>query len=56
MCERENSISIRSKNLSQEYLTVPSGTASILSALIAVILPLGVLGAGIAVVVKRRKR
>lgn len=56
MCERENSISIRAKNLSQEYLTVPSGSASILSALIAVILPLGVLGAGIAVVVKRRKR
>jgi hypothetical protein len=56
MCERENNISIRAKSLSQSYLTVPDGTASLWSAILAVILPLGVLGAGIVVVVKRRKR
>ena len=56
MCERENNISIRAKSMSQASLTVPSGTASALSALLAVILPLGVLALGIIVVVKRRKR
>jgi len=56
MCERENSISISAKNLSQAYLTVPSGSASIFSALLAVVLPLGVLAIGIFVVLKRRKR
>ncbi|MDD3212864.1 MAG: GldG family protein [Eubacteriales bacterium] len=56
MCERENNISIRAKSLSQEYLTVPDSSATIWSSIIAVILPLAVLGAGIFVVVKRRKR
>jgi ABC-2 type transport system permease protein len=56
MCERANNISIRSKSLSQEYLTVPDGTASFWSAILSVVLPLAVLGAGIFVVVKRRKR
>jgi len=56
MCERENNISIRAKSLDQEYLTVPDGTASFWGAIIAVILPLSVIGAGIFVVVKRRKR
>ncbi|NCB36397.1 MAG: ABC transporter, partial [Clostridia bacterium] len=56
MCERENNISIRAKSLSQTSLTVPSGSASVWSALLAVILPLAVIGAGIIVVVKRRKR
>ena len=56
MCERENNISIRAKSLSQEYLTVPDGDATLWSALLAVILPLAVLAVGIVVVVKRRKR
>jgi ABC-2 type transport system permease protein len=56
MCERENSISIRSKSLSQDYLTVPEGSANLWSVLIAVVLPLAVLSVGIVIVVKRRKR
>ncbi len=56
MCERENNISIRSKSLNQQYLTVPDGSASFWSAILSVVLPLAVLGAGIFVVVKRRKR
>lgn len=56
MCERENSISIQAKSLSQASLTVPSGSANLFSALLAVVLPLCVLGIGIFVVVKRRKR
>ena len=56
MCERENNISIHAKSLDQQYLTVPDGTATFWSAILAVILPLGIIGAGIFVVVKRRKR
>ncbi len=56
MCERENSISIRAKSLSQAYLTVPTGIGNFLSILMAALLPLGVLAAGIVVVVRRRKR
>ncbi|MDD3411797.1 MAG: GldG family protein [Eubacteriales bacterium] len=56
MCERENSISIRAKSLSQDYLTVPSGDATLWSALIAVVLPLAVLAIGIVVCVRRRKQ
>jgi ABC-2 type transport system permease protein len=56
MCERENSISIRSKSLSQDYLTVPEGSANLWSVLLAVVLPLAVLSVGIVIVVKRRKR
>jgi len=56
MCERENSISIQAKSLSQASLTVPSGSASFYSVLLAVVLPLSVLAIGIFVVLKRRKR
>ena len=56
MCERENNISIRSKSLMAQYLTIPSGEASLLSACIAVVLPLAVLAIGVIVCVRRRKR
>lgn len=56
MCERENNISIRSKSLMAQYLTIPSGEASLLSACIAVVLPLAVLAIGVVVCVRRRKR
>ncbi len=56
MCKRENSIAISAKELSEVPLTVPSGTVGLLSALLAVVLPLAVLACGIVVVVRRRKR
>jgi hypothetical protein len=56
MCKRENSIAIGAKELSEMPLTVPSGTVGLLSALLAVVLPLAVLACGIVVVVRRRKR
>lgn len=56
MCERENNISIRSKSLMAQYLTIPSGEASLISACIAVVLPLAVVAAGVVVCVRRRKR
>jgi len=56
MCERENNISIRARSMDSEQLTIPSATADFWSGLLAVVLPLSVLGAGIFVVVRRRKR
>ena len=56
MCERENNISISPKSMDVQPLTVPTGSASIFSALLSVVLPLGVLAIGIYVVLKRRKR
>lgn len=56
MCERENNISIHAKSLSQDYLTVPDGSATVWSALLSGVLPLTVIGIGIFVVMKRRKQ
>lgn len=56
MCQRESSISIRSKSLMGQRLTVPGGTAGFLGAAIAILLPLAVIGIGIFVYAKRRKR
>lgn len=56
MCEREESISIRSKSLSQEYLTINSGSASTLTAIIVGILPAGYLALGIYLFIRRKRR
>ena len=56
LCARENSISIRSRSLMSTYLTIPSGTASALSVIVTVALPLIVVVTGIVVCVRRRKR
>lgn len=55
MVERENSISIRSKNLMAEALIVPAGDASRWSIVMIGVIPLAVLAVGILVVVKRRR-
>lgn len=52
----ESSISIHAKSLSTEYLTISSGTSSILTALAVVIIPAAFLAAGIAVWYRRKKR
>ncbi len=56
MCERENNIAIRSKSLTASYLTIPSGEASIIRAVITVLLPLCVMAIGVSVCLRRRKR
>lgn len=56
MCGQEESISIRAKTLSSDYLTIPSSSASMLSFVIIAILPLGVLSAGIYVWIRRKRR
>ena len=56
MCQRESAISIRAKDLSTDYLTVPSADASTWSLILVVTLPLACLIAGAYVTIVRRKR
>ena len=56
MCQRESAISIRAKDLSLEYLTVPSADASTWSLILVVTLPAAFLIAGAYITVTRRKR
>jgi ABC-2 type transport system permease protein len=56
MCAQESSISIRAKSLDTEYLTVPSGAASLLSVLIVGLIPLGYLSIGIVTAVRRKRK
>ena len=56
MCQRESAISIRAKDLSTDYLTVPSTDASTWSLILVVTLPLACLIAGAYVTIVRRKR
>ncbi len=53
--ERE-ALSIRSKSLTYNYLTISDSTASLLKVLMIGVFPLVYLGIGIGVVVGRRKR
>lgn len=56
MCQRESSISIRAKDLSTEYLTVPSADVSTWSLILVVTLPLAFIPARAYITVTRRKR
>lgn len=56
MCQRESSISIRAKDLSTEYLTVPSADVSTWSLILVVTLPLAFILTGAYITVTRRKR
>jgi ABC-2 type transport system permease protein len=56
MCAQENSISIRAKSLDTEYLTIGSGTVSLLSVLIVGLIPLGYLSIGIVTAVRRKRK
>ena len=56
MCEKEESISIRSKSLSYEYLTMDSETSSSLSIVMIGVIPVAYLLIGIVVWVRRKRR
>ncbi len=56
MCEVEDSISIHSKSLTSEYLTVDSGTASTLSMILVGLLPIGYLAIGLGMYLGRRRK
>ena len=56
VCEMEESISIRAKNLSGEALTVTASGASLWSMIMVAVIPLGFIVAGTAVMIYRKKR
>lgn len=56
LCGSESGISIHAKSLSYDYLTISSGTSSLLSVLLVGVIPCGVLAAGIAIWLRRKKR
>lgn len=56
MCEKENSISIRSKSMSYEYLTIGSSDASHIKILTIGVIPILYLVIGIVIVMRRRLR
>lgn len=56
MCELEDSISIHSKSIDYNMLTVDEGTASILIALVVGIIPAAYLIIGICIFVRRKRR
>lgn len=56
MCQRESAISIRAKDLSTEYLTVSSSSASTWSVILVAVVPLAFLAGGAVVTIRRRRR
>lgn len=56
ICERENTISIHSKSLSSDLMTVPTAKVTQLSLLLVGAIPLIFIIAGVAVVVRRKRR
>lgn len=56
MCQRESAISIRAKDLSTEYLTVSSSSASTWSLILVAVVPLAFLAGGAVVTIRRRRR
>lgn len=56
MCEKDNSISVRSKSLTNEYLTVSTSDANLIKVATIAVIPAVYLLAGIIVVVRRRRR
>lgn len=54
--EQENAASVPAKSLAEEQLTITSAEGSRIAVCVAVVLPLCIIGAGIYVVVRRRRR
>lgn len=56
MCEKDDSISVRSKSLTNEYLTISTSDSSLIKAVTIGIIPAAYLIAGIIVAVRRKRR
>ena len=56
MCDKESSVTVRAKSTLTSYLAVPTASRDIISTVIMIVLPLGALGAGVAIFVHRRRR
>lgn len=56
MCEKDDSISVRSKSLTNEYLTVSTSAASTIRVVTIGVIPAAYLCIGIGVVIRRKRR
>lgn len=56
MCEKDDSISVRSKSLTNEYLTISTADSSMIKVATMGVIPGIYLITGIVVAVRRRKR
>ena len=56
MCEKDDSVSVRSKSLTNEYLTVSTSSASLIKVVTIGVIPAIYLIVGIGVVVRRKRR
>lgn len=56
MCEFEQSISIHSKSLKYEYLSIDSSTVAVMTVLVIGIIPLSYLAVGLFVFIRRKRR
>ena len=56
MCEKDDSISVRSKSLTNEYLTISTSDSSLIKVVTIAVIPAAYLVIGIIEVVRRRRR
>lgn len=56
LCDKESSVTVRPKSTLTSYLAVPTASRNIISTVILIVLPLGALGAGVMIFVRRRRR
>ena len=56
MCDQEETISIRAKSMDSNTLTVTSAQASLWSAIMIGLIPMGFIAAGVAVCIRRKRR
>jgi ABC-2 type transport system permease protein len=56
LCHQEDTISIHAKSIGTSYLTVDSSAAALMTAFIVGVIPLGCLGTGIVIWVRRKRR
>ncbi len=56
MCGHEDGISIHSKSMNYEYLTISSSSASVMTAVIIWLIPALFLGTGVCVWLRRRRK
>ena len=56
MSEQDNSISVRSKSLSYEYLTISTSDSTYIKVITIAVIPAAFLAVGIVIAVRRRRR
>ncbi len=56
VCEHESAVTVRTKDFSRQYLSMNSGTALIFAGIVAIVIPLAALAAGLVIWIRRRRK